>query len=54
MVHRGNEAFECFNANEAVLCQYEPDEEIRELKSLMESPSVEDDDEEHQPDASRR
>ncbi|CAM4723914.1 unnamed protein product [Leuciscus chuanchicus] len=32
--------------------QYEPDEEIRELKSLMESASVEEDDEEHQPDAS--
>ncbi|KAK9953001.1 hypothetical protein ABG768_017027 [Culter alburnus] len=31
--------------------QYEPDEESRELKSLMESPSVEDD-EQHQPDTS--
>ncbi|KAL1248313.1 hypothetical protein QQF64_021631 [Cirrhinus molitorella] len=31
--------------------QYEADEEIRELKSLMESPSFEDD-EEHQPDSS--
>lgn len=34
------------------LCQYEPDEESRELKSLMESPSVED--EEDQPDTSSR
>ncbi len=43
-----------FDANEAVVvCQYEPDEEIRELKSLMESPSVEDD-EQHQPDTSTR